>query len=227
MSGVTDRLGVLKELAVALGSTADEDVRVKLAVEAATSLVERCSHAGFTVNDAGGLSNSASSDKVVRRANDLQQELGEGPCLDVMRDQDTLVSRDLAHDRRWPRWASQVHDELGVDSLISVLVYTDATAFGALSLYAGLGVEFDDDDTAIAQMLAGQMALTMSSGREIDQLGRAGPWPHCDRPGARDLDGTLRHRLGPGVRLHAADLVTHQHQAGRDCDRDRAHPHAS
>ena len=57
--------------------------------------------------------------------------------------------------------------------MISVLVYTEARAFGALSLYAPRCVQFDDDDTAIAQMLAGQMAMTMTSGREIDQLGRA------------------------------------------------------
>ena len=110
MSGVAHRMGVLKESTVALGSTVDEGAGSSLAVEAATSVVERCSHAGFTVNDKGGLSTEASSSDVVRRANDLQQELGEGPCLDVMRDQDTMVSSHLAQDRRWPRWAPRVHD---------------------------------------------------------------------------------------------------------------------
>lgn len=173
MSGVVHRMGVFKELAQALGTTSDEGVRVKLAVEAATSLVEHCCHAGFTVNEKGGLSTEASSDDVVRRANDLQQEMGEGPCLDVMRDQDTLVSVDLAREQRWPRWAPRVHDELEVGSLISVLVYTDTHSYGALSLYAHRGVRFDADSVAIAQTLAGQLAMVMTSGREVDQLGRA------------------------------------------------------
>jgi signal transduction protein with GAF and PtsI domain len=173
MSGVTHCMGVFKELTVALGSASDEGVRVHLTVEAATSMVERCSRAGFTVNDKGGLSTGASSDIGVRRANELQQELGEGPCLDVRRDQDTLVSRHLADERRWPRWAPRVHDELRVGSLISVLVCTEARSYGALSLYTRRGVQFDEDDTAVAQVLAGQMAVMITWGREIDQLRRA------------------------------------------------------
>jgi GAF domain-containing protein len=173
MSGVVHRMGVFKELAQEMGTTSDEGVRVKLAVQAAPSLVEHCSHAGFTLNDKGGLSTEASSDEVVRRANELQQELGEGPCLDVMRDQDTLVSPDLAAERRWPAWAPRVVDELEVGSLISVLVYTDTQSYGALSLYADRGARFDVDDVAIAQTLAGQLAMVLTAGREIDQLGRA------------------------------------------------------
>lgn len=173
MSGVVHRMGVVKELAQALGDTSREDERARLAVDAATSLVERCSHAGFTVNEQGGLSTTASSDEVVRRANELQQELGEGPCLDVMRDEDTLVIPDLAHERRWPTWAQRVHDELRVGSMISVLVHAGAQSYGALSLYAERGLRFDADDVAIAQTLGGHLAMVMSSGREIDQLGRA------------------------------------------------------
>ena len=44
--GVVHRMGVLKDLAQALAGTPDEDLQIKLAVEAATDLVERCSHAG-------------------------------------------------------------------------------------------------------------------------------------------------------------------------------------
>ena len=173
MSGVVHRMGVFKELDLALGATSDEEIRLQLAVDAAPSLVERCRHAGFTANDAGVLTTRASSDELVRRANDLQQELQEGPCLDVMRDQDTLASPDLAHEARWPRWAARVHDELGAGSMISVLVHTDADSFGALSLYADRGVRFEADDVAIAQTLAAHLAMMMAAGRESDQLGRA------------------------------------------------------
>jgi GAF domain-containing protein len=170
MSGVVHRMGVLKHLAQALAAAPDEDVRVMLAVVAATSLVERCSHAGFTVNDSGVLTTRASSDDVVLRANDLQQELGEGPSFDVMRDQDTVVVPDLGQDRRWPEWAPRVDRELGVGSLISVLVHGDSRSYGALSLYADRGVRFGADDVAIAQTLAGQLAVSMTSSRERDQL---------------------------------------------------------
>ena len=173
MSGVVHRMGVFKDLAQALAGTPDEDLQIKLAVEAATDLVERCSHAGFTVNEKDGPLTRASSDDIVQRANVLQRVLGEGPCLDVQRDQDTMVSCELAYERRWPTWAPRVAQELKVGSLISVLVYTDTHSYGAMSLYSSRGQRFDADDVAIAQTLAGHLATLIASNREIDQLGRA------------------------------------------------------
>jgi hypothetical protein len=47
---------------------------------------------------------------VVQRANLLQIELGEGPCLDVVRTQETLVIPDLEQEHRWSTWARRVRD---------------------------------------------------------------------------------------------------------------------
>jgi GAF domain-containing protein len=66
-----------------------------------------------------------------------------------------------------------VHDELKVGSMISALVYAGDRSFGAISLYAHRGVRFDADDVAIAQNLATQLARSLTSFREIDQLGHA------------------------------------------------------
>ena len=161
------------QLAQTLSSAPDEDARLQIAVDSAVSLVNGCHHAGITINDKGGLLTRVSSDDLVRRANELQHELGEGPCLDVMRDQDTLVSPDLTQERRWPHWAPRVHQELGVGSMMSLLVYTNTYSFGALSLYAQRGYRFDGDDVAVGQALAGHLAVIMNAGREIDQLGLA------------------------------------------------------
>lgn len=161
------------QLAQALAAAPDESTRLQVAVDSAVSLVRGCDHAGITINDKGGLLTRVSSDDLVRRANELQHELGEGPCLDVMRDQDTLVSTDLALEQRWPRWAPSVHDQLGVDSMMSLLVYTDTRSYGALSLYARRGHRFDADDIAVGQAVAGHLAVIMTAERQIDQLGLA------------------------------------------------------
>jgi hypothetical protein len=92
----TQLLGGFTELARALAAAPDEDARLKVAVHAAVDLVTRCDHAGITINEHGRLVTRASSDDLVCRANRLQTELGEGPCLDVRRDQNTLVSAALA-----------------------------------------------------------------------------------------------------------------------------------
>jgi GAF domain-containing protein len=171
LSEASKNISQFSELARELAAAPDEDARLKLGVSAAMALVARCDHAGMTINDKRVLVTRASSDEVVQRANALQHELGEGPCLDVMRDQNTVVSTSLAQDQRWPTWAPRVHAELGVDSMMSLLVYTDRVSFGALSLYARDGQRFDADDVAVGQALAAQLAVSMAAERQIDQLG--------------------------------------------------------
>lgn len=173
MSEVAERWTEFKQLSRALLAAEDEPGRLRVTVEAAPSLVPRCDHAGVTLNAKGGVFTAVSSDDVVRRANELQHELGEGPCLDMVREQDTIVVPDLASDHRWPRWSAAAREELRVSSMMSLLVYTDHHSYGALSLYASQGRRFDGDDVAIGQALAGHLAAIVASGREIDQLGTA------------------------------------------------------
>jgi GAF domain-containing protein len=188
-------LGGFTELARALASAPDEDTRLKVAVDAAVDLVTRCDHAGITINEHGRLVTRASSDDLVCRANKLQTELGEGPCLDVRRDQNTLVSPALAVERRWPVWAPRVHAELGVDSMMSLLIYTDEHSFGALSLYCEVDCRFDADDVAVAQALAGHLSVAMAAEKQIDQLGLA----LHNRTIIGQAQGVLMERYGMGA----------------------------
>jgi len=167
----TKLLGGFTELAQALTAAPDEGARLKVAVHAAVELVTRCDHAGITINENGRLVTRASSDDLVARANELQADLGEGPCLDVRRDQNTIVSPALAVERRWPVWAPRVHTELRVDSMMSLLLYSGGRSMGALSLYCKDGCRFDADDVAVGQALAGQLSVVMAAERQIDQLG--------------------------------------------------------
>lgn len=163
------------QLSHALAEAPDEDTRLQIAVSSAVSLMDGCDHAGFTVSLSSGLITRAGSPgSVVSRANELQQEMGEGPCLDALRDEETIISRDLSVEPRWPLWASRVHRELGVRSMMSLLVYREKQrSFGALSLYAEQGHRFEADDWAIGQALAGHISVILTAERQIDQLGTA------------------------------------------------------
>lgn len=171
LSDASRQIREFSDFAQAVSTAADEDARLKLAVEAAVNLVSRRPHAGVTINEKQVLVTRVSSNSVVEKANELQHQLGEGPCLDVRRDQNTLVSTDLGHDPRWPAWAGRVHADLGLGSMMSLLVYTDRDSFCALSLYTERGEEFDADDIVVGQAIAAQLAITVNSERKIDQLG--------------------------------------------------------
>lgn len=165
--------GGFTQLIQTLRSAEDETARLQIAVDSAVELVDRCSHAGYTINEKNGITTRLGSDELVKRANELQFELGEGPCLEVSREQVTLVCRDLSHERRYPRWASRVQAELGVGSMMSVLVYHDERSYGCLSFYADQGQVFEADDVAVAEAISAHLAVVMTTGREIDHLSMA------------------------------------------------------
>ena len=167
------RVSQLSVLAQSLASAPDEDARLTLAVQAAMTIVDHCDHAGITINEKRGLVTRASSDEVVQRANLLQSELGEGPCLDVVRTQETLVIPDLEQEHRWSTWARRVRDELDVGSMLSLLLYTEGKSYGALSLYTVRGKHFDADDVATGQALAAHISVIVTAERQIEQLGVA------------------------------------------------------
>ena len=87
-----EQLSQFAQLARAVAAAPDDVARLQVAVDRTVSLVHDCDHAGFTVNEKGGLLTRVSSDDLVRRADALQQELGEGPCRDVLRDQEARSS---------------------------------------------------------------------------------------------------------------------------------------
>lgn len=196
-SSTNQRMGEFSRLAHDLAATEDETARLQLAVDSAVRLVERCDHAGFTVNEKGGVVTRVGSDALVRRANELQYEVGEGPCLDVRREQVTLVCVDLPSEHRYPAWAERAVSELGVGSMMSLLVYTDETSYGCLSLYADRGQRFDADDVAVGETIAAHLAVTLASARRIHGLGLA-------------LNGRLAIGRAEGILMERLDIDEHQ-----------------
>jgi GAF domain-containing protein len=108
----------------------DPDERLQRGVELVVELVDGCDHAGVTIVSRNGVTTAAASDDLVLRGDELQYGLGEGPCLDAVRAQRTVISQDLTVDHRWPRWAPQVVSTLGVRAMMSLLLYTQQDSLG-------------------------------------------------------------------------------------------------
>jgi GAF domain-containing protein len=151
----------------------DPDERLQRGVELVVELVDGCDHAGVTIVSRNGVTTAAASDDLVLRGDELQYGLGEGPCLDAVRAQRTVISQDLTVDHRWPRWAPQVVSTLGVRAMMSLLLYTQQDSLGALNLYGHRQEAWDDDDISVAHSLAGHLAVAVADAREIQHRGRA------------------------------------------------------
>ena len=103
VSEVTKRWTEFRQLSRALRAVEGETARLQMVVDAAPVLVPTCAHAGMTLNEKGGVVTRVSSDDVVSRANELQFELGEGPCLDMDRDQSRRRRKLLVASRQFPK----------------------------------------------------------------------------------------------------------------------------
>ncbi len=121
-------------------------------------------HAGITLIRARGrLETAAATDDVPRRADSLQAELGEGPCLDGSWPHETLVIRDLSDENRWPRWAAKVA-ALGVRSLLAAeLTSVEDQRIGAINVYWTRPRMVTADDVAFTSIFARHAALALSS----------------------------------------------------------------
>jgi GAF domain-containing protein len=146
--------------------------RLQRGVELVVELVDGCDHAGVTVASAQKVSTAAASDDLVRRGDAWQYELREGPCLDTVRQQHTVICQNLTSDGRWSNWSPRVVD-LGIHAMMSLLLYTEQDNFGALNLYSEQINPWDHDRVAVAHALAGYLATAVADAREIEGRTRA------------------------------------------------------
>jgi len=137
----------------------------------AQETIHGCDHAGITLRDRRGrITTVGATDDVVGAADVQQYELGEGPLVDVLDQQDAVICADLANDKRWPRWGSWVHDNLGVTSLLCFQLFTTARSYGALGMYSDRADGFDLHDRTVGLALAAHAAVAMARSDESEHL---------------------------------------------------------
>lgn len=161
--------GALRELAAL---TVDES-RVEETAESVVQVALRtigCDHAGLTILGRGGaLRSLAPSDPLVEKADNLQHELREGPCVAAAEDCSTYVSHDLAGDPRWPTWGPLAAG-MGLGSLLASRLVVGDRVLGALNLYDEAGREFTAEDRDMAEVFAVHAATALLAVQERENL---------------------------------------------------------
>jgi hypothetical protein len=142
-------------------------------VELCTQAVEHCEVAGVALVESHEIRTLAATGPALRRVDELQLRLREGPCYGALRKHETLVSDDLSVDPRWPRWGPGVVDELGLRSAVSLRLFATRDVPCALSLYAASERAFGPDAVVRAQALAAQASVGLAATFKESQLHRA------------------------------------------------------
>lgn len=108
------------QAARAMGAAPSLADALDLGVGSAVDLIDGCQHATVTsLQRRGAVSTTATTHPAGTRADELQYQFDEGPCLDAARGQDLVRSDNLPAETRWRRWAPRAIDDAGMRSFMS------------------------------------------------------------------------------------------------------------
>lgn len=148
----------------------DEDLTFERIAVRAVQVVPPCDFAGITLRRRRERPTTvADTARLALACDDLQYELGEGPCLSAIADDASYLIRDVATDARWPRWGPRVA-ALGVGSILSVRMADNRETLGALNLYSRTTDAYDENALDIALVFAAHAATAISQTRLVSGL---------------------------------------------------------
>ncbi|WP_375483509.1 GAF and ANTAR domain-containing protein [uncultured Jatrophihabitans sp.] len=156
----------LSELARELRAESDPARLLQHIVAATVEEVDGAEQGGISMIEGHKVRAVAPSSATVRRLDQRQNDVGEGPCLNALREQVTIRTDDLRAESRWPRFAGAAVDE-GVRSMLSVQLFVDGDNLGALNLYSGQPDAFTTASEYTAMAFAAHAAVAMK-GRDVE-----------------------------------------------------------
>jgi GAF domain-containing protein len=171
------------------GPTAALEGAARLAVE----IVDGCDEVGVSIIRRGKrVDTPVATGAAAQLGDELQYELGEGPCLDAIWVHPVVHSSDLAHDARWPRWAPAATAATGMRSLMSFQLFTSDHTLGALNLYSRATNAYTPMDEHAGTALAAHVAGALANAVKVEQLTEAVP----RRTMIGQAQGILMERFG-------------------------------
>jgi GAF domain-containing protein len=149
-----------------------DDVLVE-ACRITVAAIEACTDAGISLTHRHGkVTTLAANDTRAEKLHELQNHLGDGPCLHAMWEQHAIHVNDLTTDTRWPRFADAA-TESGVRSMLCVQMFTRHDTLGALNLFADHPHAFDQRDQEIGLMIATSAAIAYAGAEKETELSAA------------------------------------------------------
>lgn len=173
----------------------DADATLVEVTRAAVDLIPGCDEASISVVlGRKRASSRAPTSDLPRTVDELQERLGQGPCLDAAYEQESVRVPDMASERRWPDFAAAA-SAAGAAGMLSFQLYVEDDNLGALNLYSRTAGAFDDESEHVGLMFAAHAAVAYAASQKQAKLDRT--------VATRQLIGMAqgilmeRHRLTP------------------------------
>ncbi|OYN82949.1 ANTAR domain-containing protein [Mycolicibacterium sphagni] len=138
--------------------------------EAVTEMIPGVDTCGVLLIGKGGKFESLfGTSDLVYKLDALQEQCGEGPCIEAAIDELIVRTDDFTTEQRWPKYSRAVV-KLGVRSGLSFKLYTSATTAGALNLFGLQPHAFDAEAELTGSVLAAHAAAAIIASRHGEQL---------------------------------------------------------
>lgn len=111
----------------------------------------------------------APSSELAARLDTLQNETGEGPCLDAIYEHQTVRVPDIGNEPRWPDF-STLAAEAGTGSMLCFQLYVEGDNLGALNLYSTKVNTFTDESEHVGLLVAAHAAVGYAAAVKAEQL---------------------------------------------------------
>jgi GAF domain-containing protein len=143
----------------------EETPTLQSVVERAVEVVPACDWASVTLRRRRNRTETvAASSDVAVQVDQLQYDLGEGPCLEAAVTGQPRVSNHLATSQDWPRWGPRAAD-IGVHAILGIQLSTAEEVLGALNLYSGTPGAFGHEDLDVADIYATHATNALTAAR--------------------------------------------------------------
>ena len=157
-----------------LNEQADPPHTLQRMVDITPEFFDSCDYVGISLVERDRILTPAASTQKLRELDELQYELGEGPCRESIRSHATIIIEDLHTDPRWPKWGHVMSEQLGIRSSLSFRLFTrpDDT-WGALNVYSCTPSSFTEQDVLHGQVIAAMSAVVLARSINDEHLARA------------------------------------------------------
>lgn len=169
----TDPLQAITEAAEAMHVPSDAAAVIAEIVVQASRFLPEFEHVSLTRIGLGqGVLTLAATTELARKLDELQDSTGEGPCLDTMTGDETIVVKHAPHEQRWPEYNARAVN-LGLRAQIAVRLQGQEKQLVGLNLYSTSHDEFDAGSVGVAEQFAIHAGLALGQVRREEQLNTA------------------------------------------------------
>jgi len=152
---------------------ASEHATLDAVTAAAVGAVPGAEHASISLVVRGKTVESrAATDPLAERMDARQTELGQGPCLDAVWEQESVHIPNMAAESRWPRFTAAAV-EAGIGAMLCFQLFVADAKLGALNLYASRAGAFDEEARFTGLMFATHAAVAITGARQEETLSAA------------------------------------------------------